>query len=272
VIVLVTDSNAQLPAPLSTRYGVSVVPITVVVDGVPYREGVDLEPKKFYEQLRSGPTVSTAAPSPGEFAAVYEEAAAGGADAVLSIHLGSNVSSTVNAARLASQAAPLPVEVVDTGTASFAVGCCVWAAGEALASGAGLAEAAEEARSVASRVGNVFIAGALSLARKGGRLATEVADRAVPVLALEAGVMRQVDEVTDPDAAVEAMATYVTDRVGERRLRVGVGDAEAGELARELTLALERRPEAVAEVVRYEIGPSIAAHTGIGSVGAVFYS
>lgn len=244
----------------------------MVVDGVPYREGVDLEPKKFYEQLRSGPTVSTAAPSPGEFAAVYQEAAASGADAVLSIHLGSNVSSTVNAARLAGQAAPVPVEVVDTGTGVLRRRMlCVGARG-GLAGGAGLANAAEEARSVASRVGNVFIAGALSLARKGGRLAKEVEDRAVPVLALETGAMRQVDEVTDPDATVETMATYVTERVGHLPLRVGVGDAEAGELARELTLALERKPKAVAEVVRYEIGPSIAAHTGIGSVGAVFYS
>ena len=42
MIGLVTDSNAQLPADLRDRYQVGVVPLTVVVDGTPYKEGVDI--------------------------------------------------------------------------------------------------------------------------------------------------------------------------------------------------------------------------------------
>src|SRR5262249_62350541 len=82
------------------------------------------------------------------------------------------------------------VEVVDTGTASFAVACCVWAAGEALAAGADSPYAADVARRVAAELGNVFIVGALDLARGGGRLAAGAADGdGVPVLALAGGPM-----------------------------------------------------------------------------------
>src|SRR6266516_2986829 len=171
VIGLVTDSNAQLPPDLRERYQVGVVPLTVVVGGCPYREGVDITSAEFYERLGSGAEVSTAAPSPGEVLEVYEQAASGGATEVLSIHIGSNTSATINAVKVAAGSSPVPVEIVDTGTASFAVACCVWAAGEVLNGGGDLSHAADVTRRVAGCVGNVFIVGALDLARRGGRLA-----------------------------------------------------------------------------------------------------
>ena len=129
MIGLVTDSNAQLPVDLRDRYQVGIVPLTVVVGGRPYQEGVDITTAEFYEQLADGADVSTAAPSPGAVLAVYEQAAAAGATEILSIHIGSNTSATINAVNVAADSSPVPVEIVDTGTASFAVACCVWAAG-----------------------------------------------------------------------------------------------------------------------------------------------
>jgi fatty acid-binding protein DegV len=52
--------------------------------------------------------------------------------------------------------------------------------------------------------------------------------------------------------------------------RVGVGDALTPEVAEEYTARLAGRPE-VADLVRYEIGPSVGAHTGAGTVGACFF-
>ena len=118
---LVTDSSAQMPAELRDRYDVRVVPLTVVVDGEPYREGVEITTEDFYRRLESGAEVSTSAPAPGDVMKVYDEAAAAGASEILSIHIGSNTSGTVNAVELARGASDIPVEVVDTGTASFAV-------------------------------------------------------------------------------------------------------------------------------------------------------
>ena len=270
-IALVTDSNAQLPPELRDRYDVRVVPLTVVVDGEPYQEGVNLPSAEFYARLAAGAEVSTAAPSPGDVIGVYEAAAAAGATEILSVHIGSNTSATVNAVKLAVGASPVPVEVVDTGTASFAVACCVWAAGEVLAAGADLVRAADEARTVADEVGNVFIVGALDLARRGGRLAEDAVEGGgLPVLALAGGQMKPVAQVHDADAAVEAMTDYVRATAAGRPQRVGVGDAVAPELARAYEDRLRELPE-VAELVRYEIGPSVGAHTGPGTVGACFF-
>lgn len=271
-VALVTDSGSQMPAALRRRFDVRVVPLTVVIDGEPFREGVDIATSEFYERLAQGATVSTAAPAPGEVLAVYEDAVDAGATEIVSVHIGSNTSGTLAAVQIAAEACPVPVDLVDTGTASFAVACCVWAAGDALGAGDDAETATEAARITASRVGNVFVVGALDLARRGGRLDPSVAGgEGVPVLALEQGRMHAVAHAGDEAAAIEAMVSYVVHRSEGLPLRVGVGDAVHPEMAGVFTARLTECPE-VSEIMRYEIGPSVGAHTGPGTVGACFFA
>ncbi len=271
MIALISDSNAMLPARLRERFSVEVVPLTIVVDGQPYAEGVEITTSAFYERLAAGVPVSTAAPPPGLFLAAYERSASTGADAVLSVHIGSNTSATVSSARVAAASSPIPVEIVDTGTASFPVACCVWAAGVALERGAQLDGARAAATAVAEAVGNVFIVGALDLARRGGRLASDAAETdGVPVLALRGGTMEVVGRCHDVDGAVEQMVDAFRGAAADRPMAVGVGDAAAPEVAAALAAQLGARPE-VTELVRYEVGPSVAAHSGLGTAGAVYF-
>ncbi|MFB0902524.1 MAG: DegV family protein, partial [Acidimicrobiales bacterium] len=70
---LVTDSNSQLPESLRVRYGIRVVPIPIMVNGINYREGVDLDADGFYDLFAHGtPEVTTSQPSPGAFVEIYE--------------------------------------------------------------------------------------------------------------------------------------------------------------------------------------------------------
>lgn len=263
---LVTDSNAMLPGSLRERFAVAVVSLTVVVDGVEHREQ-DLDPVDFCVRLRAGAEVSTSAPSPGEVLATYQEVAAQGADAILSVHVGSNQSATLAAARVAAEMSEVPVTLVDTGTASFIEGCCVWRAGEVLAAGGGITDAATAAEQTASRVASVFTIGEIARANAGGRLPV-AGDEGVPVYASSGPDMRELRRVTTVDEAVEVMAEAVAGHEGP--LRVGVGDADAAEGADALLGALRDLPQ-VAEAVRYTVGPSVAAHTGAGTIGAVFH-
>jgi DegV family protein with EDD domain len=270
LIGLVTDSNSQLTPELRERFAVQVVPLTVVVDGQPYREGVDLDLAGITAALDRRAALGTSTPSPGDFLEAYERAAASGATRVLSIHAGGAVSGTANTARLAAGLASVSVEVVDTGTASFPVTLCLWAAGEALASGGSLEQAAAAARRTAPLVGNVFVVGTLGLAARGGRLAAGVDASGIPVLALADGAMTAVGQVTDVGQAVDAMADHVVNAADGARLRVGVGHLAAMGLADSLEAALRERCQ-IEELVRYDVGPSVAVHTGLGTVGCVFH-
>jgi fatty acid-binding protein DegV len=169
----------------------------------------------------------------------------------------------------------VPVRLVDSGTASFGVACCAWAAGEAIARGATLDVAATVAESLAPSIGNVFTVGAVELVQGSRRLASTSAHmirggfddtEPVPVLALQDGLVQVIDRVTSVGEAVDVMAESVARSGACLKVGLGLADAAARPLADALQCAL-RQCTNVDEVVRYRIGPSIGAHTGPGTVG-----
>ena len=128
---IVTDSGTDLRLLPEQMVGLTahVVPLTVTLDGRTYREGVDIQPDEFYRLLAATDSLPvTSQPSAGEFAATYRRLAATDPD-ILSIHISSGLSGTVNSAQVgASQVPEAHVTVVDTKTLSAGAGWQVEAA------------------------------------------------------------------------------------------------------------------------------------------------
>jgi DegV family protein with EDD domain len=276
VIGLVTDSNGVLPEGIVGRLapleGLGVVALHVVVDGVEHREGVDLDADGFYRLLAAEPTpvVGSSQPSPGAFLAAYRAQAERGATEILSIHIGSELSGTLNAARVAAGRSPVPVRLVDTHSASFGVAFAVWAAAEALAAGASADAVEARTLDVVARLRNVFVVRALDLAVAGGRLrlGPDVDDR-IPVLSLRDGAAVVVDRVATVEEAALAMAAEVRRAGPGLRVAIGIADAGAAPLWQALEADLAGDP-AIEELVRYRIGPSVGAHLGPGTAAALY--
>ncbi|MCU1395744.1 MAG: hypothetical protein JWM34_4172 [Ilumatobacteraceae bacterium] len=293
VIGICTDSNSQLPAALAERYCVEVVPLTVAIDDREYLEGVDLDADEFYELMgvQHPPTVQCNQPSSGQYAMAYDELVARGCTQILSIHTSAACSGTLKAARLAVHSVPVPIRLVDSGTTRFRVSCCVWAAGEAIAAGASLEEAAAIADSLAPSVGTVFIAAGpdvIDLARLAGRKVLTLDDTG-------ARIVTQVDSAAD---AVNAMADFVlrwnasvpvgagagvrssprgangsAGSIGESgRLNVAVGWAhrDMQPIAAAVAHAVGESAH-VAEIVEFRIGPSVGIETGPAAVSCVMF-
>lgn len=269
-VALVTDSGSQITPALRRRTGADVVPLTVVLDGTPYLEGVDLPVEKFYRRLEAGASVSTSTAAPGLFLDAYRSAADDGATSVVSVHTGTNLSGTFNAARVAADDSPIPVTLVDTEQASFPVALCVLAAHEARTDGAGAVGVADAARQGALRVGSVFVVGATDLVRAGGRvpIGRDVVSE-TSVVSLVGAELTPLDQVGTTEEAVEVMAERTLAAVRGGGARVGVGDAVVPDVAEALERRLTGAPE-IDELMRYTVGPSVGAHTGAGTVGTVF--
>ncbi|MCU1459481.1 MAG: hypothetical protein JWL73_3573 [Actinomycetia bacterium] len=271
MIALVTDSMSQLPPTLRTRYDVRIVPMTVVIDGIPLREGIDISTEEFYERLAAGAAITTVAPAPGEVLVEYQAAAERGATQVVSIHSGAAWAATIDSVYKAAPMSPIPVEVVDTGLVSFRVSCCVWSAGEALADGGDLATTVAAAKRTATNVGNVFVVGALDLVHANGGTDRRAPGRdGTAIQAWEHGEMLQVGTVYDVDATLDVMTNYVARRAAGLPQRVGVGDAGSTDLAEAFAARLRALP-CVTELVHYRIGPSVGGQTGPDTVGACFF-
>ena len=270
---VVIDSAAYLPESLIEQYGLLVAPLSVEIDGEQFLEGLDITADEFYGRVGSAKSVSTSQPAPGRFVELYRQAAKEGAEEIVSIHIGSSISGTVQSATLASESSPVPVRVIDTGQASFAEGLCVWEAIDALVEGKSVAGMTERVQAASKGVGNTFVVRALDLAKRGGRLASgEEAPPGIPVMALTGGGMKVLGSATTVDEAVEAMAGHVgaaARDAGSRKLRVGVGHGAAPEIAAALRSRIEGM-EGIEEIVEYVVGPVIGAHTSAGTAGAVF--
>jgi fatty acid kinase fatty acid binding subunit len=276
VLRICVDSNSQLAPRLAERFGIAVVPVTVVVDGQEFREGVDLDADRFYEFWADGhhPVVSTSQPPPGAVEAVYRQLIGEGATEILSIHVAATMSGTVSSARIGAAQVPVPVRVVDSRTASFGIACCAWAAAEAVAAGADIEEAAAIAEHRADRLGAAFVVGVPALTERSGRaegLGVEAAGaEGIPVLTMSSGQLAVRATVSTPHAAVASIADYALhwtpSMSGGLRVAVGTSDVTSAPLARALTELLEGHGD-VADVVQYRIGPSVGAHTGPGTAG-----
>lgn len=280
-VAIVTDSTAQLPPELAARLDVLVVPITITVDGVDHDEGVELDADAFYERYVEGETVvATAAPTPGRIAEVYARAVDAGATSIVSVHVGADHSATGQAAAVAAGLVDVPVELVDTGLASFGVAFAVWAAVDARDDGGDAAACAAAARRILPSIGSVFVLDAGVLPRRSGRfdaLDLGTAETAidggaspvgVPVYFYGAGEFAEVGVAADEIDAARLMAD---------RIAAGRPDRIASGLAGPDTVAVTAALEAAvadlgAEVVGYRVGPSVAAHTGPRTAGAFFVS
>lgn len=274
MIRIVVDSNSQLPDQLADRYGIEVVPLTVTVDGVDHLEGVDLTAAEFYDAWagREAPDVATSQPSPGRFIEVYERLIAEGATEILSIHVTEAMSGTINSARLAAGSVRVPVRLVDTGTASFGVSCCAWAAAEAISAGADLDAAAAVASRRAEQLATVFIVGVPALVERSGRAdgIDVAADDGIPVLSMTGGELGVLATVGTVEQAVGAMVDFALawppSDDGGLRVAIGTSDESSVVVSAALTDAL-RGSALVADIVQYSIGPSVGAHTGPGTAG-----
>lgn len=271
---VVIDSAAYLPQELIERHGIFVAALSVEMDGTEYLEGVDITPDEFYSRVAGAKSITTSQPSIGRLMECYERAAEAGAKHILSIHIGENVSGTMQSARLAADGSKVPVTVIDTGQASFAEGLCVWEAIEALEAGGDVIDVTSRVRAASAVVGNTFVVRALDLAVRGGRLVGETASEAVgvPVMAMKETGMEVVAMAKTVDEAVDTMANHIQSAIHAapgKLLRVGVGHGAAAEIAGALRERVANMA-AVEEIIDYVVGPSMGSHTGPGTAGAVF--
>lgn len=277
-VALVTDSTAYLPAGTVARHGIQVVPLQVAIGRDQHVEGVDVSPTQVAEALRRGATVSTSRPAPQLFLDAYEKAAAGGAEAVLSVHISAEMSATIEGARLAARQSPVPVEVVDSRVLGMAMGYAVLSAAEAAAGGATLTAAAAVARARAAAATTIFYVHTLEHLRRGGRIgkASALLGSALaikPLLGLEDGHIEPLEKVRTASRAISRMEeraiAAVNASAGSAGVDIAVHHLDSPDRAGALVERLRERVPVAREVILVEIGAVVGAHVGPGTIAVV---
>ena len=114
-IKIVTDSSLTIEPVLVEKYDITVIPLSVMIDGVVYSDSDLKEEGKFLNMMRNSKELpKTSQPPVGVFAEVYENLMKNGADHIVSIHITHTLSGTVEAARQGANLAGADVTVIDS--------------------------------------------------------------------------------------------------------------------------------------------------------------
>ncbi|MFF5992251.1 DegV family protein [Prauserella flavalba] len=270
-VAVITDSTACIPEQLAAQWGIAVVQVQIVA-GDRIDDESRFDRAELIELLRSGQHVSTRPPDPGAFFWTYQDAVSAGADAIISLHISSKMSATLEAAREAAQQVKVPVYVLDSATTSMSLGFAALSAARTAAAGGQVQRVMEAADRRVRASSELIYVDTLEYLRRGGRIgaASAMLGTALsikPLLTVDNGQVAPLSRVPGTKRALNKLADLAVKRAGEHKVDIAVACATPSD--RELTLVqqLRSRVPALNDIMLVQASTVIAAHVGPGALG-----
>lgn len=271
-IRIVTDSTADLPKHIIDDLQITVVPLHVYFGDEAFLDGATISKDEFYRRLAAHRATfpRTAAPSAGEFADVYRRIKPD-TEGIVSIHLSPRLSATYSAAVVAAEAlAPeTRISVVDSTTASLALGLLVMHAATLARQGADVDEIVNSVTSMTPHTRFFGVLETLEYLHKGGRIGAAAAFlgsmlHVKPIVGLRDGVAHPIERVRGRQQAIERVIERVDSHGELLHLAVGHTTDEQGMevLATRLSRGFPRE-----RMVHAQCGATLGTYLGPGAFG-----
>ena len=281
---MVTDSVACLPKELVDKYAISIVPISLIIEGRVYKDGVDITPTEVYRLLSANKiNPTTSSPTPGDFIQVYRDLSKSveGIEGIVCITICSDISmmfDSATKAKLMAEEEKLPVSInlVDSRTAGGAQGFVALAAARAAASGKDLAEVTRTAELMIPRVNMIAVLDTLYYLARAGR---------IPKIAAWAGSMLKINPIltfahdrigmlerarTKP-RGVNRLVEIMQERTKGKPVHVNVMHANVADEAATLKERIESEFRCT-ELYVTDFAPTMGVQAGPGTLALAFYS
>lgn len=275
-LMILTDSTAYLPQELMEQYPISILPLTLIWEGKPYRDGVDILPDEFYTRLSVSDSLpQTSQVTVHQYREMFQELLDQGYE-VLNLGISKGISGSYDSAVQALKSFEgKPVAVVDTKLVSMALGFQVLAAARAAKKGASLDECVQIAEDAYSKIGVYFTVDTLKYLAAGGRInsAKRLLGTALnikPILEIRDGKIELVESVISKKKAIKRMISLVEKGIdGRRPLRISVFHALEHDAAQALLDELKESLGAD-EAILTHVSPVIGAHVGPGTLSIAY--
>lgn len=263
-IKIVTDSSVTIEPEVAKELDITIVPLSVMVDGVVYSDA-DLEEGEFLRLMQSSRNLpKTSQPPVGVFADVFEQLAEDGAQ-ILSIHMSHALSGTVEAARQGATLANADVTVVDSSFTDQAMKFQVTEAAKLAKEGASLEEILAKIEEVKEKTELYIGLSTLENLVKGGRIG-RVSGLISSLLNIRV-IMQMKDHQLEPIVKGRGAKTFkkwlddLTASLQNKQVaEIGISYAGGPELAQEMKESLQ--PYVKKPISVLETGSIIQTHTG----------
>lgn len=272
---IITDSSCDLPKEIIEKYNVLVAPLRIEIDGKDYVDGVDLSHQDFYRKMKDSPTIpKTSQPSPQTLMDRFKEGLKN-SEEVLSIHLSSRLSGTIEGAHQARQETGGNIEIFDTLTGSIGVGMQVLKACQLAKEGLETSEIIEKIKAYRDQMRVVVYLETLENSVKGGRVSKPkefVANllNLKPVVHVEDGYVRVLKTLRGKKKAIRVLLDEMEKKKKDYSDQVvAITHCDCLEEAEALKDEIIQRFNP-SEVMLTTMGPVIGTHAGIGGLLVCF--
>lgn len=272
-VALVTDSTADLTEEIIREYDVHIIPLKVRFSDREYTDG-ELSSNDFYHRLSKTDVLpKTSQPSPEEFRKAYEALLTEYGE-VVSIHLSSGLSGTINSARLGKEDLKGQVHIVDSKCISLGAGLLVVEAGRLIKKGLSGTELLNKLATARRNIETLFTVNTLEYLQKGGRIG-KVNSLVGSLLSIKPivrvgddGIYHTQGLARSQTKALQHMAkAFQYLAKGRRQIKLAVAHGAAEEAGLYLKELLEKTFH-LSTTVFTQVGPVIGVHTGPGTIGA----
>ena len=263
-IKIVTDSSITIEPEVVKEYGITIVPLSVMVDGVLYSDS-ELGEGDFLRLMQSSKNLpKTSQPPVGVFAEIYEDLALNGSH-IVSIHMSHALSGTVEAARQGATLSGADVTVIDSGFTDQAMKFQVVEAAKLAKEGADLDTVLARIEEVKEKTELYIGVSTLENLVKGGRIG-RVTGLLSSLLNIRV-VMQMKDHQLEPIVKGRGNKTFkkwldeLVEKLSHSKVaEIGISYAGTPEWANEMKAQLQSLVEKAIPVL--ETGSIIQTHTG----------
>jgi DegV family protein with EDD domain len=263
----VADTTIGLSPTEAEARGIHLVPVQVIVDGVPFRDLFEFTPEALRRAQQDGRRISTSQVNPADFETLYSSLLER-CDQVISVHMSSKLSGTYATAKLIAERFADRVCPIDSHSLNAGLDYVLEGVRQAVDAGVPNHLLETSISPLRDRVRGLVLPKSLDGLSRSGRISglqhfIGTLLRLVPVLLLEDGVVRPFDRARGFQAALERCIEDFR-RLYPHGARVTLAHTENMPAVERLQTLL-RNEGVIFEGVR-EAGAAVSAHTGQGTV------
>ncbi|MEW9501830.1 DegV family protein [Jeotgalibacillus marinus] len=275
-IKIVTDSTVDLAEDIVRKYDITIVPLTLSIDGEVFIDRLEISPKQFMEKMDNAKELpKSSLPSVGAFKEVYDELGQDGSE-IISIHVTGNMSGTVGSAESAMNLTSAEVTVIDSRFISKALSFQVVEAAKMAQAGATKDEIVSRIAEIRKDTHLFIVVDTLENLVKGGRIGK---GRAMigsllnikPIASLANGEYTPVSKARNHSQVIKYLTKQFMNDVKGRTIK-GVGIVHADGLALAQSVKDKIMQESgFQDITIEETTPIISTHTGKGAISIMYY-
>ena len=277
--IVVTGSAAQVPPDLANQLGIEILPLTIIVEGRAYLDGIDLFPGDLYQKMRTQMMeVKTAAHNIGQYYECFKRIIDQQERDVLCISLSGKLSSdynaAVDAAKMISGENPRnKVTVFDSLRAAAPQGLLSIEAAKQLNAGEKIEDVVQYLMDARHKTGLIAALDSLDYLAQGGRIGKAAylvgsVLQIVPILTInDEGIVAPSTIIRKKEKIIPGILSILAKETpGFTKLDLSVMHADAVEEAEVLRQSLKELYPML-DIPISEFTPVMGAHAGPGLIG-----